>query len=115
LLVAGTIPTKIKKLILVEGLGPFINPVFSAPEQLEIAVKEKPSLLKRQRRIYPNIQMAINRYLQNNPNIKPESAKLLVKRGTEEVTIVGSEEEGICFSHDPRLTGKELIKFSGNY
>jgi len=116
-LVAGSIPHRIEKLILVEALGPFKSGL-EAPEQVERSIKERPLLAKRQRKVYPTLEAALDRYVKNNPRILRESARLIVQRGTEEVAIATdnasdntSAEIGYCYKHDPTLVGHEIISF----
>ncbi len=42
-------------------------------------------IIRRQRRIYPNIEAAVRRYHENNKDMKDESARILLSRATEEV------------------------------
>jgi len=113
-LVAGTIPNRIEKLILVESLGTYLERS-GAAEQLEQAMKERPMLMQRQRRIYPSFDAALEKYLKNRPQIKRDSAKLLISRGTEEVLVHGVGEvveKGVCFKHDPKLIGTSTMSYS---
>jgi pimeloyl-ACP methyl ester carboxylesterase len=121
-LFAGSQPKRVLKLILLDGIGVWI-PRQSNPQVLEAAIEERTRLLRRQRRVYPTIDVAVSRYLKNNPYMKEESARLLVARGTEEVETFDSgnnegenieaknKEVGICFRHDPRLTGSSTFRY----
>lgn len=36
-------------------------------------LSERPRLLRRQRRVYPNHEIAVRRYIENNPGMKESS------------------------------------------
>eukprot|EP01116_Phalansterium_solitarium_P022536 TRINITY_DN7478_c0_g1_i1.p1 TRINITY_DN7478_c0_g1~~TRINITY_DN7478_c0_g1_i1.p1 ORF type:complete len:326 (+),score=99.59 TRINITY_DN7478_c0_g1_i1:123-1100(+) len=115
-IVAGTVPDRVQSLIILDGFpGPYaFPPRISPPERLEKALKEKPRLINRQRRVYPSYQALFERYMQQNSrNLSPESATILLKGGIEEVDVTdvekGSGDKGFCFRHDPKLTGTVIM------
>eukprot|EP01114_Cavostelium_apophysatum_P011434 TRINITY_DN2568_c0_g1_i1.p1 TRINITY_DN2568_c0_g1~~TRINITY_DN2568_c0_g1_i1.p1 ORF type:complete len:256 (+),score=56.55 TRINITY_DN2568_c0_g1_i1:311-1078(+) len=121
-LVAGAFPQRIKSLILVEGLGPLSGT--AAPAKLEKAIKERPSFMKRQRRIYTSFDEILQRYKSQNDLLSERSVRLLLKRGVEEVLTEKNAnehdsssteervEKGYCFRHDPRQVGSYLQSYS---
>jgi len=101
-------------LIVVEALGPYRDKS-GAPEQLAEVIKERPILMRIQRKVYPSLEAALDRYCKNNPKILRKSARVLVQRSTEEVLVHGegeASETGICFKHDPRCVGSSIVSYS---
>eukprot|EP01100_Stratorugosa_tubuloviscum_P014745 TRINITY_DN803_c1_g1_i1.p1 TRINITY_DN803_c1_g1~~TRINITY_DN803_c1_g1_i1.p1 ORF type:complete len:372 (+),score=177.02 TRINITY_DN803_c1_g1_i1:59-1174(+) len=91
MLVAGAFPDRVQKVILIDALGPFPRPC-TLPERFENVINEWPKLLKRQRRVYPNLESCIKRYCENNPSILESSAKLIVQRSIQEMDIENETE-----------------------
>lgn len=85
-------------------------------EMLERGIIEKWRLLKRQPRVYPSLEALLTKYKENNPDLKPHSAKLLVSRSAEEILVGGGQEipeKGFVFRHDPRIAGRTIATLSG--
>lgn len=125
---AGAFPARIEKLIVCDAfLGPINWRRTSAPDRLHKHLKENPRFQKRQRRIYPTFEDAVKKYL-SRVQMLPDSGRLLLKRGTEEV-IIGTDESnqkeegepskdldkerGFAFRHDPRLVGTPAFTLEG--
>lgn len=63
------------------------------------------------KRIYPTFESAVEKY-NSRVTMLPKSAEILVRRGTEEVLVGDGEtvEKGVCFRHDPKLVGTEIMR-----
>ncbi|MCA9670948.1 MAG: alpha/beta hydrolase [Myxococcales bacterium] len=94
-LCAGTLPGRVVRMALVEGLGPMSAPADRAPEQLALHITgRKPS----SGRPYPTIAAAAEvRAAQPNAPLSPRSAELLVSRAMRQ------EAERWVWRHDRRL------------
>ena len=105
-LLAGTIPPRITRLALIEGLGPLACAHDDAPERLATAIQRRASRERRRSRTHPSLEAAIERLLQVNPALPPEAARLIVTRGTRpaEAGDIGGAE-GVTWRTDPRLRG----------
>ncbi|MBL4846950.1 MAG: alpha/beta fold hydrolase [Planctomycetes bacterium] len=99
-LLAGTIPGRIRRLALIEGLGPLACAHGDAPERLAIAIKRRASREKRGPRSHATLEAAVERLLQVNPALPHDAAKLIVTRGTRD-----AEGGGVTWRTDPRLRG----------
>eukprot|EP01121_Diplochlamys_sp_Union-15-3_P002981 TRINITY_DN12814_c0_g1_i2.p1 TRINITY_DN12814_c0_g1~~TRINITY_DN12814_c0_g1_i2.p1 ORF type:complete len:332 (-),score=37.83 TRINITY_DN12814_c0_g1_i2:139-1134(-) len=106
--VAGTIPSQVKNLILFDYIGAYTleQRNIQAPQVLEHAVESYKHTITRRPKIYSSIDECIKKLLTNNPKISFHTAKAIVERGTMQT------EGGFCFCHDPRLVGESLMLFS---
>ncbi len=81
---SGVFPERVKKVVSIEGLGPppkhhIYDP---APKRLRRWIDEIRGLEKREPRSYPNLQAAVNRMKEANPQLKDEVASHLTLHGT---------------------------------
>jgi pimeloyl-ACP methyl ester carboxylesterase len=101
---AGTRPTLVDKLVLLEGLGPLPAEAADAPERLERAAEE--ALLPPSRtRVFASLDDAALRVIQAAP-MEKDSAKRLLERGLKPV------EGGFTWRTDPRLRGTTRLRFT---
>ncbi len=91
----------VRRLILVEGLGPPLRPIdadtpaaMPAQGQRMLDLAALPS----RGRAMPGIEFATQRLLINNPGLAPERARWLASHGTET-----SEDGGVYWKFDPRV------------
>ncbi len=105
-LYAGALPDRVERLVLLDGLGPFTNRPETAPENLARALKGRRRVEPRSPRVHDSIDAAVERKLHALPYMSDEAARLLVERGTRAV------DDGVVFSHDPRLVGRSLVRFT---
>jgi len=104
--VAATIPSYIKSLVLVEGLGEWPSSL-TALQCLQQGIESRAeSYYNRHPKIYPDVISAINKLRENNKNLAEHSAKIIVRRNLVKV------QDGYSFSHDPRLVARPLFRFS---
>lgn len=99
LLVAGTVPSRLNFLIMLDNSGPFSTAPEKIPIFMEKALSDRLRLLSRQPRTYKSVEEAVHRMLQSDAQLSIGAAKLLVDRATQCVS------GGVQFSHDPRLYG----------
>ncbi|TGK83058.1 alpha/beta hydrolase [Leptospira noumeaensis] len=81
-LVAGTNLLKIKKLVLIESLGPLTNLSESAPEILTEAIKQVLHPRGKKETYFPNMESAVAIRMRAG-DMKLESAEILMERGIE--------------------------------
>jgi pimeloyl-ACP methyl ester carboxylesterase len=93
-LVAGTFPSLVDRLVLVEGLGPLAH-ADSSPERMEQWIREVRERRARPARPMPTLEAAQARLMENNHRLKPELARLLAENGTRAV------DGGYVWSFDP--------------
>lgn len=87
---AGTLPDRIDRMVLIEGIGPFANPNSEAPEQLRKAMLHR---LSNKKLFYPTRESALKRLLARD--LAPHSAESLASRALRET------EEGWYFDYAP--------------
>lgn len=98
-LVAGTVPERLERLILLEGLGPLPASAEEAPAQLKRAVEFRP----RPWGTYPTREEAEKRLAEARGNLSPESARLLGERCIQ---------EGFTYTNDPELRGPSRLRLT---
>lgn len=96
-LVAGTVPERVRRLALIEGLGPWSGAAAATPDRLAEAIGQL--LYKRRTRgpSYVNLEAAA-RARQQVGDLSGEAALILARRGTQ--TVGGR----VRWCTDPRLT-----------
>jgi pimeloyl-ACP methyl ester carboxylesterase len=81
LLYAGTLPHRVDRLVLVEGIGP-IGMMFSdAPQRTERWLAEVKSLEQSKPREYASLDEAARRLRRSNPRLQPDLALHLARHG----------------------------------
>ncbi|MCC6748559.1 MAG: alpha/beta hydrolase [Deltaproteobacteria bacterium] len=95
---AGALPDRVRRLALVEGLGPLTTEPEEAPVQLRRSLEERRRWLDRPPRPYPSLEAAITaRQHPLHSTLTEPSARLLAERATRVTS------DGIVWGHDPRL------------
>jgi len=98
LMTAGTEPTLVNKLMLLEGFG---APSMVSPETIPIlaqtAFRKTIGLRQKKAPIYPDLDAATNARVNGFFKIEESAARLLCDRGSQQ------NEEGLVFRSDPRL------------
>jgi pimeloyl-ACP methyl ester carboxylesterase len=100
-LAAGTFPSRVASLVLVEGLGPFTNPDHEAPGQLAKALLHRASSGQR---VYPTRDEAIQRLASRG--LLQDSAECLALRSLQEV------DGGWAFCYDPKVRAPSRARLS---
>lgn len=83
-LYAGTFPERVKKLILVEGIGPLGAAFADAPGRMEKWLSEMRALGHKKPREYASLEEAAQRLQRSNPLLKPDLALKLACWGTRQ-------------------------------
>ncbi len=101
-LVAGTVPERVDRLVLIEGLGPLTSLAEDAPAQLAraLAFEARPPA------IYSSYEQAVERIASTRGGLSRESAELLAER------VVVSVPGGFSFAHDPRLRAPSRLRLT---
>lgn len=81
-LYAGTFPKRVRKLILVEGIGSAGLNFSDAPPRMEKWITEMRALEETQRTSYPSLKEAAARLQRSDPWLKDEMALYLAEHGT---------------------------------
>lgn len=110
-LVAGTVPERIDRCVLLEGLGPLATEPAMAPRQLGRALRVEARKQARVVRSYPDPETAIAR-LCEAIRIRPESARILIERGLELDANAGG---GWTWRADPRLRLESRLRLSEDH
>ena len=80
-LYTGTFPEKVRKLILVEGIGPLPMAFCDAPPRMERWLSEVKALPRRKTAEYVTLESAAQQLRRKNPRLKPELALDLARSG----------------------------------
>ncbi len=105
-LAAGTLPERITRLVLIEGFGPFVSPPQDVPRRTADYLTARRRVRRRDPLPHPSREAAVVTLSKVVPNLSPESAALLVERGTREVP------GGVTWSTDPRLRQVSPMRYT---
>lgn len=84
-LYAGTFPEKVRKLVLVEGIGPIAMRFVDTPPRMERWLAELKGLRQRKVVEYATLEKAAERLRRKNPRLKPELALELASSGMKQI------------------------------
>lgn len=104
-LFTGLFSERVRRLVMLEGLGPYTTSPAEAVDNLRRAIEARPRHFGRTPRRMDDLQAAIDRKLAALPYLEG-AARGLVERGTRAV------DGGVAFSHDPRLQARSLLRFT---
>jgi len=104
-LVPSVVPDRVERLVLLEGFGPLSDAPENAPIGLAKALEQEAGILGEEGRVFPSMDAAAQAR-QRNSDLDPDSAWLLMERGTEKV------RDGVRFTHDPRLKTRSRTRFT---
>jgi pimeloyl-ACP methyl ester carboxylesterase len=99
LLLAGAWPKRIKRLILLDGLGPLSVPPHELPGFFARNIRERQRLTNKLPPLYATRELMAQRLCAMVENLTLDSARILVDRGSR---VLG---DGVTWSADPRLRG----------
>lgn len=94
---AGAMPTRVQRLVLLEGLGPVTEEPKHAAERLARALEEEERKQGKSAPVYRSRDEAVRRLEASMSRLSHEAALTLVSRGLREV------EGGFTWRSDPRL------------
>jgi pimeloyl-ACP methyl ester carboxylesterase len=83
-LYAGTFPERVRKLVLVEGIGPIAMQFVDSPPRMERWLAEVKALSHRKIVEYQTLEKAAERLRRKNPRLKPELALELARSGMKQ-------------------------------
>lgn len=104
-LLAGTLPERIERCVLLEGLGPMTDEPAGAARRLARSLRSEARQQDRTKRGYPDPETAAERLLEV-ATMKPESARILIARGLE------PSANGWIWRADPRLRVESRLRLS---
>jgi pimeloyl-ACP methyl ester carboxylesterase len=84
-LYAGTFPEKVRKLVLVEGIGPIAMRFVDTPPRMERWLAELKGLRQRKVVEYATLEEAAKRLRRKNPRLKPKLALELASSGMKQI------------------------------
>lgn len=105
LLLAGSLPERVSRLALIDGLFPQTGEAAEAPERLGQALRK--SLTGKARKpLYESVEAAVAARMRSAFPVSREAAELLVGRGLMPV------EGGFTWRSDPRLIGPSAMRLT---
>lgn len=104
-LVAGTVPERIDRCVLIEGLGPMVEQPSEAARRLARALRAEARKHDPRKRVFDDLDSAAER-LREAATMQPESARILVERGLER------RADGWTWRADPRLRVDSRVRLS---
>jgi len=105
-LFAATFPERVRRLVLIEGLGPPATPGREAPAKLREAIAGMHGLADKQTPVYADFEDAVEARTRGFGGLSPESARLLCERGLEAV------DGGWTWRTDPRLRLRSSLRLT---
>lgn len=100
---AGLFPEQVRRLVVIEGLGP--APALVAREdaadigeRLRTWISRRRARADRKPRLYPDADAAVSRMRATNPHLTEKRAHYLVQTGTRRL-----DDGNLVFKHDPAL------------
>ncbi|MEM1111762.1 MAG: alpha/beta fold hydrolase [Pseudomonadota bacterium] len=106
-LLGAAMPERVKRLVLLDGIGPYPAGEESADQRLRKFIDDRQRLLARELKVYDTEQEAIT-VRQAQDKMPPEAAALISRRNLR----AGPAGFGYSWSTDPRLRGTSAVKFS---
>jgi pimeloyl-ACP methyl ester carboxylesterase len=104
-LAAGTLPDRIEKMALVDGLGPWTTEPAGTPDQLAKGIDERRTLNEKTNRVFASMD-EVAQTIAKIYGITPEQAQPLLDRGTRKV------DGGYSFTYDLGLRAASMLRFT---
>jgi len=104
-LVPAVFPGRVRRVVLLEGVGPLAADAENAPQQLVAALEDESKVDAAEPRTFPDLERAVAARMRDT-DLPTDAARLLVERGTEKV------EGGLRFTFDPRLKTRSRLRFT---
>lgn len=107
-MLAGTIPDRVQRLVMLEGLGPLTCKDEDAPERLAKALSEEARKRDKERppSVYESVEAVSKILALAPPKLQPHSILTLLGRGLEPV------EGGVRWRTDKRLRSTSRVRFT---
>ena len=106
LMAAGTLPERIDRMVLVDGLGPWTTPAAETPEQLAEGIAERKTLIAKEKRRFEDIDQACD-VLSEIYHAPPDVLRPMVERGA-----TPTDDGRVTFSYDLLLRATSLLRFT---
>ena len=103
-LLAASQPGRVQRLVMMDALMPRPLPAADFPNQLRDYLRDKPRLLARADRIYPDMAAAIA--AREAGGLGAEAARLIAERNLKPCA------DGVAWTTDPRLRGASAAKLT---
>lgn len=105
-LLAASMPERIERLALIDGLIPYTGEADSAPQRLGDALRARLALHHKQKPVYADIERAVEVRMKGVVAVSREAAQFLAQRGLEPVP------GGYTWRTDIRLTLPSLMRLT---
>jgi len=107
LLIAGALPQRIKRLLLIDILGPFTPSSYEAPQNFRNFIEWKPPA---NRGLYPTLEDAAQKRSKANVvgELNITSARILASRGCS------GDDKNVSWNHDPWVKQPSAFRFTEN-
>ena len=103
-ILASVIPHRVNHLVLLDAVGPQAIAESDFSRQLAKFLKDKPRGLRREGRVYPTMDAAID--ARTKGGLSNEAAQLLAQRSLQR------RDDGYMWISDPRLYGASAVKLT---
>ena len=115
-LIAGTIPERIKKAILIEGFGPPSRSAHQGPEQLRQAITKNQIYNPDRTILYDDFNTLVHKRMNGGTVVNEQAARILCERGAKQVDGAWTwrTDPRLRYPSPMRLPEAEIIKFIQN-
>jgi pimeloyl-ACP methyl ester carboxylesterase len=107
ILIAGALPHRVKRLVLIDILGPFTSSSYESPQNFRNFIEWKPPVIKG---LYPSLEDAAQK--RSKANVVGEldiiSARILASRGCN------GDDKNVSWNHDPWVKQPSAFRFTEN-
>lgn len=104
-MLAGTLPDRIERMVLVEGLGPMVELPERAPERMADAIAQEKRRTGKRKRVFASLDEAAEK-IADVTRMEVSSARTLLERG------LMPTEGGLSWRADSRLRLPSRVRFS---
>lgn len=104
-LIPAAAPSRITRMVLLEGAGPLTTPPEDAPVLLKRALEDESRVAASRVKIHPDLASAVAAR-RHGTDLDPQSARVLVERSVVETA------DGVRFTFDPRLRTRSKWRFT---
>nr|WP_320135122.1 alpha/beta hydrolase [uncultured Amphritea sp.] len=106
MLVAGSFPERVNKMVLIEGIAPLVTDAEHTAEQLAAAIKKRIRMNGRKQKAYDDIETAVNARMNGRWPVDAQAAAWLVERGLVE------RSDGFYWRTDPNLMLPSIMRMT---
>lgn len=103
-LLASALPERVERLVLLDGVAPEPVAPGDFPQQLARAMSDKAQIAKRERRVYPQAELAMA--AREKRGLSAAAARVITERSLQ--TVAG----GVTWRTDARLHGASAVKMT---